>query len=675
MKKKQFPALAGAAAVLLLLGNGAALAATSPDGVWRDVSEATVQASGTGQRLVVPQAYRTVALAPAALAAILDRAPDEVPGGLPRSEAVLSLPIPSGGFGRFRIEKSPVLEPDLAAKFPEIRTYRGQGVDDPYATVRLDRTPAGFHAQVLSAASGAIYVDPYRRGDTTNHVVYFRKDFARPSGKLFRCSVTGNEVPPTGARPAALGLAPLDSTGPTLLTYRIAIAATGEYTAFHGGTVANALAAIATTLNRVDGVYEREVAIRMVLVGNENLVVYTNAATDPYTNDDPGALLGENQTNLDAVIGSASYDIGHVFSTGGGGLAGLGVVCLAGYKAQGETGSSAPVGDPFDIDYVAHEIGHQWGANHTFNGTTGACSGNRAASAAYEPGSGSTIMAYAGICGAEDLQSNSDAIFHGRSFDEIVAYSRTGSGNACGTPTSTGNGAPTVNAGASHTVPKGTPFTLTGSATDPDGDALTYLWEEYDLGTAAPPNTDNGNRPIFRDFTPTTSPARTLPRLADVLSGTPTFGESLPTTSRTMTFRLTARDNRAGGGGVSSSTTTVAVSSAAGPFAVTAPSTAVSWNSGSTQTITWDVLGTNAAPVSCTNVDILLSTDGGNTFPTTVVAATPNDGTESVTVPSVATTSQARVKVACTGNIFFAVSRPDFTINATPVELLQMQIE
>lgn len=635
--------------------------------IWQDV-DATALAASSIARDTLPVPFRLVALDRAALEDLLAQAPTEASAAAQTVTVELPLPMPDGTLAHFRIVEAPVMAPELARRFPQIRTYRGQGLDDPTATLRFDLTPGGFHAQILRAGD-SVYIDPLHRGETVLHQSYLKRDLRRnPDEPPFVCHVQDPEghARDDGSTLSRVDL-PATPSGTTLRTYRLALAGTGEYTAAvcapNPAAVACGLAAMVTSMNRVNGVYEREVAIRMVLVANNDQLVYTDGTSDPYTNNDGYTMLGENQANLDAVIGTASYDIGHVFSTGGGGIAQLKVPCQAGWKAQGVTGRSIPVGDPFDIDYVAHEMGHQWGALHTFNGTTGSCGGgNRSASAAYEPGSGSTIMAYAGICGAEDLQPNSDDIFHTKSFDEIVTYSTTGNGNTCAQKTPTGNTPPTVNPGASYTVPKQTPFTLTGSASDPNGDALTYLWEEYDLGASSPPQGDTtAARPIFRTFTAVTSPSRTFPRLADILANTQTFGEWMSNRTRTMTFRLTVRDNRAGGGGVDRASTTVNVSSTAGPFAVTQPTTGTTWSGDGTAAVSWNVASSNLSPVNCSAVDILLSTNGGASFPTVLAADTPNDGAETVAVPAI-TTSQARVKVLCRNNIFFDISNPDFAI-------------
>jgi len=635
----------------------------SMDGVWTRVGAAEFESRKVSglEPWIQPQRHQAVRLSADPLAGILDQAPMEFSADAESRQVVLTLPTPDGRFETFEIVVSPVMDVELEAWMADqgwpMRTYRGVSLDYPATSVRLDwGGPGGFHASVISPRR-SYYIDPYWKGDTALYTSYFRSEYVRED-RDFQCLVKGEAKRRDLLKSGA-------STSGNLRSYRLVVAATGEYTTFHGGTQGAGQAAIVTTVNRVNQVYENDLSIRMVLVGNNINVVYTNGTTDPYTNGDGFAMLAENQTNCDSVIGSANYDIGHVVSTGGGGIASLGVPCDTSFKARGVTGSSSPVGDPFDIDFVAHEIGHQWNGNHTFNSVTGNCGPpNRNSTTAYEPGSGSTIQAYAGICGADNLQSNTDPYFHGVSLDEMLDYA-AGSG-ACSTNTSASNAnAPTVDAGAAYTIPISTPFELSVfSSNDLDGDSLTYTWEQFDLGAAtALTDGDNGSSPIFRSWPPSTSMFQLFPN--DGV--TPATGETLPTTNRTMNFRVTVRDNNAGGGRLGEDTTTVTSTTSAGPFLVTAPNGGELWDG--TETVTWDVAGTAGGAVNTANVDIFLSTDGGATWPTTLLSGTPNDGTQSVTLPDV-DTSAARVKIMGAGNIFFDTSDSEFNIGTVASQTL-----
>jgi hypothetical protein len=650
------------------------------DQLWRENQPVSINGSvavGTERRF-----YRTLTLNENAQRKLLRHAPMEFSKAAERNQIVMTLPMPDGKLARFRVEESPVMASGLAAMFPEIKTYRGQGLDDPTATTRFDVTPAGFHAIVLSAR-GTVIIEPARGGRAGQYVSYDQRDAIRNRGSGHcllsnaRQSLSQPQNQPLLHRLHATLPA---TTGATLRTYRLALAATGEYAqTYGGGTVAGALSAITTTINGVAAIYERDLAIRLMLVDNETTIIFTNPATDPYTSDNPGAMLTQNQTVLDQRIGPSNYDIGfvldgHVYAFQPGfflfqGAGQFQSVCVNGQKGKGVTILRSI--EPSTISAiwdVAHEMGHQFGALHTFNGTTDDCGNSRFPQTAYEVGSGSTIMGYRGgtapdgaylpLCTFEDLRST-DTYFHATSIEQIVNYTTIGNGSICPDLTPTGNNPPTVEAGPDFTIPSRTPFTLTATASDPEADALTYCWEQYDLGTAGPPHTDDGRRPIFRSFAPVTSPARTFPRLSDILSGLQTFGESLPVTTRTMTFRVTVRDNHAGGGGVNHDAMRVNVNAASGPFVVNDPSTA--WTAGSSQTVTWNVANTANSPINCANVRVLLSIDGGNTFPFTLASSTPNTGTATITVPNTSTSS-ARVKVEAIGNIFFNISLTDFTI-------------
>ncbi len=629
----------------------------SDDGVWQRIPERKIQQTGT--RTTIPRSYLTFELNRNILKSILKQAPIEFTPDAITKNVLLSLPLPDGTFTRIRIEESPIMHSGLAAQFPQIKTYRGQGMDDRAISVRLGWTSGGFHAFGLTT-DRSFSVTSYRHGDTKYYMSYWGDQDS--SQENLECSTTSEEKA-IQHHDFANGT---NSTGPTLRIFDAALAANGEFTQkFPPGTKDSALNdGIIPATNNINVVLEREFAVRLMLVNDELKIIFTDPATDPYTGNDKIAMLGENQTTTDSQIGAANYDIGHLL--GGlnlGGVAYLGVPCTNGWKAQGVSSSSNPTGNGFTL-LVTHEMGHQFDTHHTFNGTTGNCGGgNRNQSSAWEPGSGCTIMSYAGLCGSENLQGGKIPFYHVGSYDLMTNYV---SFQTCDTEIATGNNAPTVNAGSDYTIPIHTPFTLTATGSDPDGDALTYSWEEWDTGTASPPNTDDGSRPIFRPFQPTTSPSRTFPKLSDILNNTDPLpvGEAWPETDRTLDFRVTVRDNRAGGGGVANDLMVVTVENGAGPFVVTNPNTNVTWNGGTTETVTWNVAGTNSAPINTANVKILLSTDSGLTFPIELASSTPNDGSQNITVPLVTTTT-ARVKIAAIGNIFFDISNADFTINTS----------
>ncbi len=606
-----------------------------------------------------------------ALRQSLSNAPDRSVVG--KSNVIISFPNSEGQMEQYRIKESSNMDPALAARYPEIKSYIGQGVTSPSSTIYFSLSPLGLQTMVIKADQSAEFIEPYTTNLST-YAVYRRADRAASLNR-FECKVIKDVQDDLGVVSAARP----NADDATLRTYRLAMSVTGEYTAYFGGTKALALAAINNSLTRVNGVFEKDFAVHLNLIANTDLVIYTSASTDPYS---PASALDnwnyQLMNTLSSVIGNANFDIGHLFgATGGGGNAGcIGCVCSNdmstfvdtgvtypnNYKGSGYTSPAdgIPSGDNFDIDYVAHEMGHQFGANHTW--THG---GNEGTGVQVEPGSGSTIMGYAGIT-TLDVQPHSDAYFHAVSIQQVTNFIKT---TTCQTNTATGNSIPTANAGLDYTIPKSTPFMLTGTGTDANGDALTYNWEQMNSQTtAAAPSATKTTGVNYRSYIPTTSPTRYFPKMSSVLTGaTTTAGseitvEALSSVARTLNFRFTVRDNRAGGAGNNSDDMVVTVNGTAGPFAVTAPNTAVSYLGGSTQTVTWNVSGTTANGVNCANVDILISTNGGTSW-STLLAATPNDGTQAVTIPNTPGTTN-RIMVKGTNHIFFDVSNTNFTITA-----------
>jgi hypothetical protein len=645
--------------------------------LWNPIPEAQVPL--LGPRWVTPEKYHTQRLDVEGMALLLAGAPERFGQQAQQTDQlpILTLPTPEGGAARFYVVESSVMHPDLQARHPETRCYTGYGIDDATARLRCDLTPWGFHAMVRSAEVGSWFIEPYSHGDRQHYMVYYKKDNPRDPGEVFECLT--EEENPAQDLPLPPG-AQAEQGDCQFRRYRLAVACTGEYASFHGGTVPLVAAAIVTSVNRVVGVYEDEIGVTLQLVANNNNLIYLNASTDPYTNGSGGTMLGQNQTTCDAVIGTANYDIGHVFSTGGGGVASLGSVCSSSSKARGVTGRGAPIGDLFDIDYVAHEIGHQFRGSHCFNTTTGGCGGNISTSNAMEIGSGQTIMAYAGLCSPNNSQNFSDPYFHAISLANIAPFVTTLGGSTCDQIISTGNSLPTANAGADYIIPISTPFALTADGSDPNGDPLSYCWEQMDnaaatyiSGTGGIAST-NPQGPNFRSFLASSSPTRFFPRLQDIINNVNPIWERLPSVNRTLNFRVTVRDLPSSlplnYGCTAEDNMVVTVTNSAGPFLVTEPNTAISYPGNSSQTINWNVANTTAAPVSCPNVNILLSTDGGFTFPTVLAANTPNDGSEKLILPNINSTT-CRIKVECANNIFFDMSNANFTITAVaPVEML-----
>jgi subtilisin-like proprotein convertase family protein len=639
---------------------------------WRVVSESAVVLPPTAEVNFALRDYRVLDVAAPALRQALAAAPHERVRAQ-RPPVYIELPDPTGRPVRLQVWESPVMAPELQAQFPAVRSYTLAGEQ---LSGRLASSPQGVHG-VLHSPQGDYFIEPYAQGADRFHLLYtpanvIMDDASASCGvtpDLFESPLTGMEPPERRATTPAgrgrSGAAPLD-----LRVYRMALACTGEFAQQKGGTVDNVVAAFNASMTLVNDIFEREVAVRLQLIPNNNNLIFLNGNTDPYLNPTDGAgLLDQNIAAFASVgINIEMYDVGHVFtigcSDGIGGIAGGGVCTTA--KMRGVTCHSSNNVEAIARRIMAHEIGHQFSVSHSWSNCPSSLD-QLAANWAYEPGSGSTIMSYAGSCGSNNVQSDSDDYFSVGSLEQFITYSRELNGSTCGEVVPTDNTEPMIDWPYTDgfVIPIGTPFELSATATDlEDQNRLTYCWEQYDLGPTTQLGMPSGSAPIFRSLPPVPENYRTFPRMANIVSGTNSNTEVLPTYSRDLTFRMTVRDNHPGAGAAVWEEVAFRSTATAGPFVVTSPDTdSPTWRVGEYREVTWEVANTRSAPVNCQAVDIRLSLDGGFTYPILLAEAAPNTGSAFVTVPDV-TGNQMRVRVEAADNIFFDISNQNFRIAA-----------
>ena len=648
------------------------LSAQKVNDLWTIKTDSEINSIHKIERRLVPNKFKIFNLDVENLKQKLQNTPKRK-GKSIKSTAIISFPNAKGVLEKYEVFEASILEQSLQEKYPNIKSYIGKSIENSESIIRFSMSKIGLHAMIMQSNEGAIFIDPFA-SNKESYIVFSKKDVS--TTEPFECMVDEAGLALKQAE-SSLSSKSTNANDGILRTFRLAVATTGEYSQFqlmYNGISVNAtdaekkevvLSAINATMTRVNAIFERDVSLTMELVANNTTVIFLDPETDELTNDDGNELINQSQTVIDANIGFDNYDIGHTFSTGGGGLATLNSPCTSS-KAKGVTGSSFPIGDTYDIDFVAHEMGHQFGASHTFNSEKGSCAGNNINNAtAVEPGSGSTIMSYAGLCAPENIQEQADDYFHLVSIQEM--WNNITNGNStCAETTDTGNKAPVVDVLSTYTLPISTPFVLNASATDVNsGDVLTYTWEQLDNEIAiAPPVSTATEGPVFRSVSPNTSSMRYLPNQATVISGQ-LFNtwEVLPSVARTMKFGVTVRDNNLIAAQTASKETVLSFDEGSGPFKVMSQAEPVSWDSEETKTVTWDIANTNNAPVNCANVNILLSTDGGYTFPITLMSNTLNNGTANIVVPNI-TTSQARIKVESVGNIFYAINGANISIQA-----------
>jgi subtilisin-like proprotein convertase family protein len=618
-----------------------------------------------------PDVYQTYQLDYQTLKAKLATAPKEYSAEAKKGTCVISVPLPGGGMEAFSVWEIAILDPELAAAAPYIKTYAGRSLRTGTFTIRFSYTARGFRAMLMNPDLSCSFIEPYSWNQETYYLVYHQHDEGinklQTLERKWIPDGDGQTPNPKADQPftPAVQDRGVEMDPVRMKVYRYVVATTGEFAEDHGGTKPLVLSAVTEYTNMVSANFERDIDLRLNLIVGTSNVIFLLSGTDPYIGNEVGNWLDQNPAVLNQYVGAGAYDVGHVYAryiTGGAiGVAG-GITCGDGKGRGCSAGNGIGNYGNFFLNVVGQEVGHQMSGGHTWNRCNGG--GGRAGNTAFEPGSGSTIMSYAGSCGPDNIQGYSDLYYHSGSIEEIKNFYTFNGGNVCGSYISTNNNPPTVTLPYQDNffIPISTPFELNGSATDPDGDPLVYNWEEVDAGPETALGSPEANAATFRTIPAVDVTNRYFPRLNTILTNTSNAAEQLPTYTRDLTMRLTARDNRTGGGGVGWADVAFKAWQGAGPFTVQSPNTNTAvWEAGSYVNVVWNVAKTNLAPVNCQKVNIRLSTDGGQTYPITLASGVDNDGSQYVLVPN-NTTNQARVRVDAADNVFFDVSNTNFKV-------------
>ncbi len=651
------------------------LFAQSSTSVWESTNEALINVAPS-DRSIVPHHYQTFHLDVNTLKKTLKDAPLEFSEEARTSPLLLDLPLPDGTMVTFSITESPVMKPELSAKYPDIKAYSGHTKAEGGIKLRFTLTQLGFSGAMTKLVDReTFYIDRYASGVTDYYISYNVSDH-QPSvpQEHLTCGLDDSNSPIPDLDPVGLTSTSNSTSASSrgdgelvkLRVYTVAITTTGEW-AGGQGSVANVLAKITEGVARLNQIFEVDLALRIIMAENSDMLIFMDPVTDPYPDSqNAGQMIGLNTGVINGIIGQGNYDIGHLFdnSCSTGGLASLGSVC------SGNKGSAITCHYTNDFEFAitqitAHEMGHQFDAPHTWNRCQLDNLDNINSGTAYEPGSGNTIMSYYGVCNpSQNVENGPHDYYHANSLERIYNYTNLQGAN-CPETTETDNHCPSLalNYTNGFYIPISTPFDLIADASDEDDDVLTYCWEQYNLSAL---NTFLGspemNEPSFRSFPPTTDPLRTFPRLINVVTNTTTLGEVLPTYSRDFTFRCSVRDNNPTIGTAVWAEMSFQSTDEAGPFRVNVPNFSnVTWTVGEDVEVAWDVANTDGALVNCQNVNILLSIDGGYTYPFTLAEGVPNNGSRMVVVPQ-AVTSIARVRVEAADNIFFDISNANFEI-------------